>query len=178
METVSYKKLNAAETTAALFDGFSRYQEVTHCWRKENSQWVLKDIAFTEEWGGVDFELLAAALRSTLEKGGAVIAAFCGESLAGFASVDSLPFGSDGQYVNLPLLHVSSGQRGRGIGKMLFLLVCDEARRLRAAKLYISAHSSAESQAFYRAMGCIEALEYNQRLAEAEPCDCQMEFVL
>lgn len=178
METVLYKKLDAADITAALFCGFSRHQEVTRCWRKENGQWVLKDIAFTEEWNGADFEHLAAALRRTLTGGGTVLAAFDGEQLAGFASLENGLFGSCGQYINLPLLHVSAEQRGRGIGRRLFSLICGEARSMRAAKLYISAHSSLESQAFYRAMGCVEAMEYNERLAGEEPCDCQMEFAL
>ena len=178
METVSYKKLNAAGIAAALFDGFSRHQEVKRCWRKESGQWVLKEVVFTEEWGDDDFAYLAAALRRTLLSGGAVIGAFCGDRLAGFASVENSPFGSDGQYLNLSNLHVSSEQRGLGIGKRLFALICEEARRLHAGKLYISAHSSQESQAFYHALGCVEAMEYNRQLAEEEPCDCQMEFAL
>jgi hypothetical protein len=55
---------------------------------------------------------------------------------------------------------------------------CDDARARGVKKLYISAHSSQETQAFYRAMGCVEALEYNQRLSAEEPCDCQLEFAL
>jgi hypothetical protein len=47
-----------------------------------------------------------------------------------------------------------------------------------AQKLYISAHSSQESQAFYKAMGCVEAMEYNKRLVSEEPCDCQLEYNL
>ena len=47
-----------------------------------------------------------------------------------------------------------------------------------AKKLYISAHSAVETQAFYRAMGCVEAQEYNQKHVEAEPYDCQMECSL
>jgi len=49
---------------------------------------------------------------------------------------------------------------------------------LGAEKLYISAHSSVESQAFYRSMGCAEAEEYNARHVELEPCDCQLEYLL
>ena len=45
-------------------------------------------------------------------------------------------------------------------------------------KLYISAHSSKESQAAYKAIGCVHAEEINQKLAEEEPCDVQLEYVL
>ena len=41
-----------------------------------------------------------------------------------------------------------------------------------------SAHSSVESQAFYRKMGCVEAMVYNRQHVEAEPYDCQLECVL
>lgn len=41
--------------------------------------------------------------------------------------------------------------------------------------IYISAHSSVESQAFYKAMGCVEAEEYSIKHVEKEPCDCQLE---
>jgi len=42
-----------------------------------------------------------------------------------------------------------------------------------AQSLYISAHSSQESQAFYKVMGCAESVEYNTKLVDEEPCDCQ-----
>ena len=64
---------------------------------------------------------------------------------------------------------------GHGIGKRLFLAAKDWAREKGAGKLYISAHSAVESQAFYRAMGCVEALEYQQAHVEKEPFDCQLE---
>ena len=38
--------------------------------------------------------------------------------------------------------------------------------------------SSEETQAFYHALGCVEAEEYNEALYAAEPCDCQLEYVL
>ena len=44
--------------------------------------------------------------------------------------------------------------------------------------LYISAHPSKESQAAYRSLGCVEAEEINKAIAENEPFDIQMEYVL
>ena len=66
----------------------------------------------------------------------------------------------------------------RGIGKTVFYQACEEARRLGADKLCISAHSSKESQAAYKALGCVHAKEINPKLAEEEPCDVQLEYVL
>jgi len=65
-----------------------------------------------------------------------------------------------------------------GIGKKLFSLICKKAKEMGAQKLYISAHSSEETQAFYKAVGCVEAVEYNVKLVEEEPCDCQLEYCL
>ena len=49
---------------------------------------------------------------------------------------------------------------------------------IRFEGLYMSAHSSMESQAAYRALGCVHAQEINAALAQAEPCDVQMEYLL
>ncbi|MBR0125205.1 MAG: hypothetical protein IJM03_07650 [Treponema sp.] len=57
-------------------------------------------------------------------------------------------------------------------------MACKKAKEIGAKKLYISAHSSKESQAAYRRLGCTEAAEINQAIAENEPYDVQMEFVL
>lgn len=65
-----------------------------------------------------------------------------------------------------------------GIGRGLFELITEKAKEMGARKLYISAHSSEESQAFYIKLGCHEAIEYNEKLVAEEPCDCQLEFVL
>ena len=68
--------------------------------------------------------------------------------------------GSRKQYADLTSIHVSADARGHGLGRRLFLLAEDTARQLGAEALYISAHSAVESQAFYKAMGCVEAAEY------------------
>ena len=54
----------------------------------------------------------------------------------------------------------------------------EEAKQSGADKMYISAHSSKESQAAYKALGCVHAIEINRKLAEEEPCDVQLEYVL
>ena len=95
--------------------------------------------------------------------------------LKGFASVEPGPLGKDGAYRDLSSLHVSQELRGRGIGRRLFKLAREFAREQGAQKLYISAHSAVETQAFYRAMGCTEAQEYDPAHAQKEPCDCQLE---
>ena len=175
---VTYKDIEKQELTAALFDGFDRYQEVKKCWRKIDGEWVLKEIAFTEQWDEQEYAYLVQCLRRTLETGGAVIGAFTDGCLIGFASVEGRLFGSEQTYVQLSSLHVSYGRRGEGIGKVLFARACSHARKLGAKKLYISSHSAEETQAFYQVAGCVEATEYDAALTAAEPCDCQLEYLL
>ena len=79
------------------------------------------------------------------------------------------------QYADLSSIHVSADARGKGLGRALFQKAEEAGRGLGARALYISAHSSVESQAFYKAMGCVEAKEYQAFHVEKEPCDCQLE---
>lgn len=105
-------------------------------------------------------------------------AAFSEGILKGFVSVESELFGGEQKYLDLTSIHVSEDMRGQGIGKCLFTAAKEWARKNGAKKLYISAHSAVESQAFYQAMGCVEAEVYNQKHVEAEPYDCQLECLL
>ena len=172
---VEYKRLGKTEINRELFDGFVRTQPVTQCWRKEQGEWLIKDIAFVDDWGEAEYERLVSCLRNTAETGGLVTGAFLQTRLVGFVAVEREPIGSRSQYLDLSSIHVSQDMRGYGIGKRLFLTAAGFAREKGAEKLYISAHSSVESQAFYRAMHCKEAEEYHAGHVEQEPCDCQLE---
>ena len=70
--------------------------------------------------------------------------------LKGFVSVEASLFGGSQKYLDLTSIHVSEDMRGTGIGRELFLSAKKWAKGKGAAKLYISAHSSVETQAFYR----------------------------
>lgn len=158
-------------------DGFIRHQEVRECWRCVDGEWRLLPIAFTEEWNLSRLREEAASLMRAIAAGVPVIGAFDGDALVGFAQLGE-KLGSWKQYIELVGYHVSAPYRGQGIGRRLFAAVCDAARALGAEKLYISAHSSKESQAAYRALGCVHAAEVDVTRAEREPCDVQMEYVL
>ena len=80
--------------------------------------------------------------------------------------------------MDLASLHVTARRRGGGIGRQLFSRVGEWAREQGAEALYISAHSSVESQAFYRAMGCRLAQEVQSFNVQEEPFDVQMECPL
>ncbi len=178
MGHIDYRELTEADLEISIFSSFKRYQKVNRCWRKEEDLWVLKDIAFVEEWDAEEYQYLVKCLKNTLISGGAVIGAFDHNALIGFASLESKVFGSAGEYLQLSSLHVSSDYRSMGIGKTLFMKITVKANELGGKKLYISAHSSEETQAFYKALGCVEAVEYNAELVAKEPYDCQLEFDL
>ena len=169
------RPLGQEELTPELFAWFDRFQPVERCWRKIDGQWVVRDIAFTERWSDGDYRELCALLRLTLATGGAVWGAFVSGKLKGFVSVEGERIGSRKQYADLSSIHVSADARGLGLGRALFQKAQEEGRRRGAEALYISAHSSVESQAFYKAMGCVEAREYQAFHVEKEPCDCQLE---
>lgn len=177
-EPILIRELLPTELMPSLFSSFDRYQQVTRCWRKENGAWILKDIAFVEQWDDGDYRSLVQALLRTCRTGGTVLGAFRDGALVGFASVENEPFGTACRYLQLSFFYVSYECRRRGIGRLLFERAARTARGKGADALYLSAHSSEETQAFYRAMGCREAAEYNRSLAEKEPCDCQLEFRL
>lgn len=170
------RTISAQELDMALFSEFHRHQQVNQCWRKVHNEWIVIDNPFTEDWGEQEYRFLVECLQNTIATGGVVYGAFLDGKLKGFASVENTFFGSHRQYLELSSIHVSEECRRLGMGRELMDAAKAWAKRQGAQKLYISAHSAVESQAFYQAMGCREAEEYNQSSVEKEPCDCQLEL--
>ena len=169
---ITYRTLTENDICRDLFRNFIRHQVVTKCWRRDNGNWVIRNDPFIDEWTEEEYQELIANLQETICSGGFVYAAFCNAQLKGFVSVTSKLFGTSQQYLDLKNIYVSEDQRNCGIGKVLFEAAKLWAREHSAKKLYISAHSAVESQAFYQRMGCVEAKEYNQEHVEKEPWDC------
>ena len=175
---MEYRMIEPQEVSLGLFQEFRRYQNVTKCWRKVEGSWCIKDIAFVDDWTQNDYEQLVESLKKNLLEGGMVYGAFGQNSLKGFTSVSGTLFGARREYLDLVEIYVSEELRGQGVGTKLFLKAKEWAKRHGAEKLYISAHSAVESQAFYKSMGCVEAWEYSAKHVEKEPCDCQLECPL
>ena len=172
------KKLAAQDCTPEIFSKFNRYHDVKRCWRKENGKWILKDIAFIEQWDDDKKAEKMKNLSHCISQGGVAIGSFVDSYLIGYANISEGLFGSNNEYVNMDNLHVSYELRNKGIGKTLFREICEEARKMGAKKLYISSQSSEETQAFYKSVGCVEAVEINSKLFEEEPFDCHLEYLL
>ena len=175
---VEFERLTRQNFTECALDTFVRHQEVTKCWRRVDGEWRLLPIRFTEEWDVQECRRIAGDIAGKLDAGIVGYGAFEEGAVVGYITIGTARFGSRGQYVQLAEFEVSEEHRGMKIGKRLFELGCGAARALGAERLYISAHSSMESQAAYRALGCVHAQEINEALAQAEPCDVQMEYVL
>ena len=174
------KELTLNDLHPDLLQYFNRYQEVRRCLRRENDKWVLKDIPFVDQWDeATKKEVVSVDLTNCLNSGGVIWGVFNERhELIAFASLLSNFFGSENQYLQLMHIHTSNEYRNKGIGKELFKRCAEKARCFGAKKLYISTHSSEESQHFYEKIGCVDAQEVNEKLAEHEPYDRQMEFIL
>lgn len=172
------REIKREELTRGLFESFRRHQVVVDCLRRAEDQWVVRPDPFVDEWSREDYAYLITCLAETLDTGGLVLGAFFQGRLKGFASVDGRPIGSEGQYLDLTSLHVSEEMRGLGMGRTLFQRAALWAKERGAGKLYISSHSAVETQKFYEAMGCRDALEYSEEHVRREPYDRQLELDL
>ena len=175
---MNYRFIAVGELTPELFSGFIRRQVVDKCVRREQGKWVIKSHPFVDDWTENDYAVLIAKLKRIMCGGGFVLAAFDGDVLKAFSAVDGNLFGRGNMYADLAEFYVSEDYRRQGVGSRLFAMTADAARSLGAKKLYISAHSAAETQAFYRGLGCLDAREILQFHADKEPYDCQLEYIL
>lgn len=172
---ILYREITAAEMNRELFSHFSRRQVVVDCYRKSEKGWQIRQDPFVDDWSEEDYAFLVECLLNTIRTGGLVYGAFRGKDLKGFVSVEAEFLGSRKQYLDLSAIHVSEDMRHMGIGKRLFARAKEWAGERGARKLYISAHSAVETQAFYRALGCVDAEEPNEEHMRREPYDCQLE---
>ena len=131
----------------------------------------------TRTVSGLDVTLRPATgeLIVCLGEGGAAFGAIAEQQVIGYVLLNGVA-GSTHQLLKLDSFHVSEPYRRRGIGRHLFDLACGEARRRGYRGLYISACSARETQAAYRAYGCVPAPmeEIDPASAAEEPCDIQM----
>lgn len=178
MNTVEYLKLGKENFNENSMDTFVRHQEVKECYRLIDGEWKLVPIEFVEEWDAEELKRRAIMMADKLTNIWYGYGAYLEGKVVGYIIMSNDRFGSRNQYAELVLFHVSEPFRQMGIGKQLFHLVCEEAKRKGVERLYISAHSSKESQEAYRKLGCTLAEEINVKIAEDEPYDVQMEYKL
>ena len=173
------KELFYKDMNNDILKNFNRYQEIAKCWRKENDSWILKDVYYIDDWDNNEKLDRIISMRENVQNGHArFFAAFIDGEIVGFSYLRTNLFGKHNEYMNLGKFHISKDFRNQGIGKSLFKITCSAAKSMGAEKLYISAHSAEEPMAFYRNIGCTDAVEINHELADDEPFDCQLEYIL
>lgn len=159
-------------------DNFIRHQETKECYRLVNGELLLVKNEFIREWNIEECREKARQVIIGIQKGYIAHGAFYKNEIIGFILVSNQLLGSQMQYAELKYFYVSEPYRNRGIGKKLFDSICERARELQIKKLYISAYSSKESQLAYRKLGCVDANEIIEEIANAIPLDIEMEYEL
>ena len=179
LDTLEFKELALADINDNLLDEFNRYQKVTRLWVKTDEGWTLTDGDYTVDWDKEKKDSLIDFFADLIKEGrGHIFGAYFNKNIAGFAVLMNENFGTRGQYIQLKFLHVSLDYRHKGIGKKLFELCVKKAREMGSEKIYISANDSEATQQFYLGLGCKDAEEINQKMADEEPYDRQMEYIV
>lgn len=178
MSEIFITKLTPENFGEGSLDGFVRHQVVNECWRRKDSGMKLVREPFVEDWSPAQKREIAGRMLGNIRRGFIGVGAFDGGTLVGWALLGNEFIGSGRNYLELVMFHVSEPYRNRGTGRRLFTEAVAAAAGAGAEKLFISAHSSKESQAAYKALGCIPAEEFFAEAAEAEPYDIQLEFDL
>jgi len=176
MELV-YRKLSLEECECIKEIDPSQY--IGKAWREIEGKRQLVEINYQDEDWPNGYEYHISHLRETILSGGSAIGAFnLDNKLLGFATVNPQVFGEKYKYVLLDQLFITLDCRNKGIGKKLFILSTDEARKWDADKIYICAGSAEETIAFYFKLGCKEVEEIDKDLYEIDRRDYQLEFSL
>ncbi len=152
---------------------------IKYAWRLINNERKMIDLDYHETGFPNGVKYHQKALKETISNFGYAIGAFDQkQKLLGFLTLNSKLFGKTNQYLLLDQLFISRPYRKLGIGKMLFHLAVKQAIIMGASKIYICAGSSADTIAFYRKLGCQDAVEIDQTLFDSDPRDFHLEFVL
>ena len=159
-----------SETNFCLnsLDSYNRKQEVNKVYRRIGGEYALVECRYTEDW---DLDKKRSVAKQISSDEYITYIALDNDKVVGFIGLLKK---FNGPYMILDMMQVSSECRGQGIGRKLFEAGKVEARKAGAEALYISACSSEETIAFYRAMGSAPASDPIKELAEDEPFDLQL----
>lgn len=151
---------------------------IKNVWRDVDGELRLVEINWTdyELPNGLQWHIEHYA--QTIKNGGYAYGCFDNGLLVGYGTLDGKLFGTSSKYLLLDQLFVSKDYRNKNIGKQIISLCADRAKIMGADKLYICAGSSEDTIAFYKKMGCVNALEINKELFEKDPNDLQLELNL
>ncbi len=149
-------------------DNYVRTQEVKKVYRKQGEEYVLVEMPYVEDWS---LEKKRSVAKDISSKEYISYIALDDDKVVGFIGLKKELVGN---YMILDMMHTSAEYRGKGLGRRLFELGREAARKAGAKALYISACSSEETIAFYKAMGAVVTKDTIKEIEEDEPCDLQM----
>lgn len=149
-------------------DMFNRKQDVNKVYRRTDGDYALVECKYTEDW---DLNKKRSVAKRISSDECIAYLALENDKVVGFIGLLKQ---LKGPYMILDMMQVSSEYRGQGIGRRLFEAGRYEAEKRGAEALYISACSSEETIAFYKAMGSGPAVKPINEIAREEPFDLQM----
>ncbi|PKM84836.1 MAG: N-acetyltransferase [Firmicutes bacterium HGW-Firmicutes-11] len=177
MENIVIRKLELAECDR--LSEINPSQFIGKAWREIDGCRQLIDIDYQESTWPNGYENHLIGLKKTISDGGFAVGAFdSNDKLIGFGTLNREFFGEKFKHVLLDQLFISLEHRNKGIGRNLFMSCSNMAKEWDADKIYICAGSAEETIAFYRSIGCSEAIEVNRTLYEKDTRDIQLEYVL
>lgn len=165
---IKIELLSEANFCIESLDLYNRKQDVNKVYRRIDGNFSLVECKYTEDW---DLNKKRSVAKQISSDDHITYIALENDKVVGFISLLKQ---LNGPYMILDMMQVSSEYRGQGIGRRLFEAGKDEARKNGAEALYISACSSEETIAFYRAMGSDLASDPIKEIAEEETFDLQM----
>ena len=165
---INFELLSDKNFNGNSLDSYERKQEVKRVYRREGSEYTLVDMPYTEDWSLDKKRQIAEDIKS--DEYISYIASDDGQVIGFIGLIKRL----NNEYMILDLMHVSQMYRGKGIGRKLFSIAKQEAKKAGAKALYISACSSEETIAFYKAMGAELTDDPIKEIADEEPYDLQM----
>ena len=178
MHNITFARISEKNFDSNSMDEFLRYEKVSQIWKNVDGEYILSAAEYTIDWDLEKRRGIAKIILRTVLDGGFAFGAFEGDKVVGYILCTGKFFGSEDQYTEIALYHVSTHYRRMGIGKELFRLACIEAQNIGAKKLYISSGPTKNTQAAYRSLGCVPASEINQAAVERNPADIQLEYPL
>lgn len=126
-------------------------------------------------WPPNEAAIYTPLLEDCYDKGGWFCGMFDGPRLIGVVVLENQFIGKQADQLQLKFLHVSHGYRDQGLGRQLFELARQEARRRGARRLYVSATPSEHTINFYLRRGCRVTGEPDPELFRLEPDDIHLE---
>ncbi len=153
-----------------------RSEEITNVYHwVEGKLTLLPEVYHMQGWPPGEEEKYTPLLVECFQHGGWFYGLFGENALVGVAILENEWIGEQRDLLQLKFLHVSSGYRGRGLGKQLFALAKETARRRGASGIYISATPSEHTIQFYFQQGCVISQHHDAALFALEPEDIHLE---